>query len=254
MENTRIIDSNFPILTNMPDGGQGIVTIETGSREENIIAFKRKINPNDLNYQPSFFISRDSWKKLFEGRKADGQIWLPKNYEVYGFVFCIAFNNDKPEQPVAYFRIRTIIKDKKTKPNPIAENTIKVLIEVENIAYVDIFKPFKADVPISKQQESIKFVSPTSNPTEYKMVNRAVKNYIKDPMSRHKDFTKLTQEGCIFGKNSPYLDNLKIYRKGSKISFAQLDDGTFTYILSINPDGEINGIKCPVPHTTCFTD
>ena len=249
MANTRIIEPNFPNLLIHPDGG--ISEIQTGSSDFKIDAFEQLM----LNTQPIFFITKANWQKLFDGKGANGRSWLPKGYEVFGFVFCIAFTEEDFKAgriPRAYFRIRTVIKQILIDSR---EATIPAEIETTNIAYVDI----------NSLEDSVKFINHRSE--KYQYVNRGVRTF-KEQLAQHnalKIFAgkQWTQEGCIFGKNSPYLlknifdKNVKV--KGTTVAIGwnvDKNDGhpSFTFILKTNPDGEIDGIKCPVPHTACFTD
>lgn len=255
--NPRLIDPNFPNLPTYP--GEGLIELPVVNNSESKIKdFNALINVNDLNYQPTFFISLDSWKKLFKGLRKNGSKWLPDGYEIFGFVFCIAFTDEIPTR--AYFRIRTIIKDKRIKSTT---KEIKVEIEIDNIAYVDIEKATR-----QPGKNCIKFIDSTF--PEYRMVNGAVKRYKERISSRPVAFQEnpphvqnlriplepYTQEGNIFGRNGHFiLNNLKKGAKGSAISFAwDSEKKAFSFIFNINPTGETQYVPCPLPHVGCKTE
>lgn len=121
---------------------QGLIELNSPSIKEvtdnHITNFR-----NRIRNQPPFFISRDSWRQLVNGiiqTERGEECWLPKGYEVFAFVFCLAFD----KQGYAYFRIRTIIIEtsKRKGEVDIRENnkpkTIEALIETDNIATVNI--------------------------------------------------------------------------------------------------------------------
>lgn len=247
----------FPNLPAFP--GEGLVELPiTNNSETKIKDFNHLIHGANLDYQPSFFISIESWEKLFNGLRADGTKWLPKGYEIFGFIFCIAFNDDHPF-PRAYFRIRTVIKGKKIHSN---EKEIKAVVEIDNIAYVDIEKALR-----HPNKDCTVFINPTS--TEYRRVNNAVKAYKENIHSRPVAFQTtpplsrsilnppepFVQEGNIFGRHSPFLvHNLKSPAKGAKIAFAwDKEKQSFSFIFNINPIAETQKIPCPVPYVGCAT-
>lgn len=102
--------------------------------------------------QPFFFISRDSWEMLAKGETLDGRgrlfSWLEKKYgpewEVAGFVFCLAFDRDEGHNPCdrrfgmtyareiagkAFFRVRTLVRKVGAKD--------KGVVETDFIAFAD---------------------------------------------------------------------------------------------------------------------
>ena len=223
--------------------------------------------------QPSFFISNESWKKLFNGLDDNGNKWIDDSREeVYGFIFCIAFEEIHGGYQ-AYFRIRTILKNniKVQVPdtNLFLENPFPYWIEQNHIAYVDVQLAFDAgenDIDCVKfiDSTSAKFITLNASVTDFK---RNVSQYFERPYPiTNIDEVKLlperlqqvgkyrkTQQGTIFSSKCTFLHNLKNPKVlGSRISFAWDNDSqSYSYIIHINPYGEINGIKCPVPETAC---
>ena len=96
-----------------------------------VTEFKRHV-PN----QPDFFIAKKKWQLLAEGAcltpSGIKKNWVNKQhegYEVFAFVFCVAFGkleshggcpahleSSTPNPAMAYFRIRTILQKKGTQP------------------------------------------------------------------------------------------------------------------------------------------
>lgn len=166
--------------------------------------------------QPSFFISKCSWDLLVNGisRRKDGSLiqWLPANHTVYGFIFCIAFDKDH-----AYFRIRTILKENGVKPekNEKGEKVLKVWIETENIAFVNITTAL-TNMSLEESSDRIKkdclefiYLRDTSAIDEISWINSQVylkttpeilpTNFIKIPQDKKFDEI-LKNEGNYFGK------------------------------------------------------
>lgn len=273
----RIIDRKFPNLNNSSlYPGLGITELANGSetyQTDKIWAFNNLINPQPSTSRPySFFISQDSWHKLFNGLDSNNICWLPIGYEVFGFAFCLAFQKHEPIR--AYFRIRTIIKHRSEKHS--ATNTISVKIDPNKIAYVDLNK---IDNPthwidcvtffdnlyvtplleVNKDVDKYKFfirrnLSLFNRPTtNLKDVKARLQGIPKEKWESVGDNTAILQEGSVFGKNSPFLLNLwNEGVKGSMISIAwDKDEQLTSFIFSINPYGETSRIPCPVPYTAC---
>lgn len=235
------------------------------TKDDRINAFKRQII-GDIA-QPDFFISKGSWKRLLNGLNERGTCWLPCGFEVFGLAFCLAFKKQISAYH-AYFRIRTIIKNK---------DDGEIKIERDNIAYVDL--EFADRFPT---KNCLRFITPsTKNPLSLNIlnvVNEDVMNYKNQIFEKPLEQTPVTnideilkakkenpqkpeswneiakiQEGCVFLKNSPYLNHLwESGSTGSKISIAWTEKTQLvSFVFSINPYGETQGLPCPVPVVAC---
>ena len=163
----RLKPEQFPNFDEGPlSASQGLGDVAKNGYISNIEAFKRFF-PN----QPSFYISEASWELLCEGKTSrDAKSWLPPNYEVYAFVFCIAMpksdllNSALPAKTnlnydqYPYFRIRTVIRSTLPvishdfvgsgitvqgsvilgKPKPPQKYYPPAELEIDIIAFVDI--------------------------------------------------------------------------------------------------------------------
>lgn len=210
----------FPKIPNFPSfttNLQGLVKLKTLrerlASDERIKKFNSKI-PN----QPSFLIKKEFWKMLANGENMSGS-WLPKGYEVYAFAFCGAFFRKKVNSnQIAYFRVRTILKENGVK----AKNKIlPVLVEIENIAYVDweialsnvtktpdkkenclffIDKNNSAQLSLKKAIDEDVIVKPSSAIPALNPYNSNIPNSFKDLDSCENMNSIIQNEGSIFGK------------------------------------------------------
>lgn len=151
-----LIERIFPCWDGSSTDG---LIVASGDTANNIGHFNLLMYSANL-IQPSFFISRESWRLLVNGisRNKYGSLiqWMDyRRYEVYGFVFCIAFDEKKG----SFFRIRTILKEKDAKC--VVNNKkkeMKVCVENENVAYVDI------DAALSNPRlDCMRFIDVTDN-------------------------------------------------------------------------------------------
>lgn len=246
----RFSISDFSMLLFINNPSQGLIKLNCFGKFLNWIKvqrFLRKI-PN----QPSFFISRENWDLLANGqiRNAKNDIvkWIPEGFEVFGFVFCVAFNSDvhlfTDSVGKAYFRIRTLLK--KTSCDTI-------IVEEKNIAYVDVFKALKRGVDCLKfidasdsTQDNIRDIIDTEIIVKNKFSSKIPKSF----NDKHLFFNN---EGGIFAKERIWDTLLlKCYNeaKGTLITLTWSGDKPFQRIISF--DFKINGqyntnLPCPIP-------
>lgn len=123
--------------------------------ESEIANYKKRIDEfnsmisNRIPVQPSFFVSKKSWNLLANGQLesniGENVNWIGTdycNYEVFGFLFSIAFDTnfkrkDLPNEQFAYIKISTIIKNNQTEPSKISQLIIK-----DRIAYTNLYFGF----------------------------------------------------------------------------------------------------------------
>lgn len=138
--------ANFPVFDTSPGANQGLFKLTLWQRIVYCIRIREfKYMIPEPPYQPSFFISRKSWERLIRGENVINKY---PGYEVYGFVFCVAFEGDekcKEEEQrhkknrnkigKAYFRVRTILRKLSD-----SSKTGNITVEVEpvNIAYASV--------------------------------------------------------------------------------------------------------------------
>jgi hypothetical protein len=209
-----------------------------------LLTLAEKINSNNridefkikVTDQPSFFISKESWKLLSNGMRPGGAIWVPFGYEVYAFVFCVAFDrqNLSANKPCAYFRIRTILK---RIDESVVNGKVAVLVDTNNIAYVNINKALLSsiddcveflDVSIPAQKskkDSIdeEVIVKPSSVTIINPYNSQIPNSFKDFSIDGNINSIIKNEGSIFGKEGIWDSLLSIggtyhYQKDSLIS------------------------------------
>lgn len=241
--------------------GNGIKEITISQRDRKMLAFNRRMyDMYNRTEQPSFFISRLSWEKLTMGLRGDGSCWLPKGYEVYGFAFCLAFAKYGSDYR-NYFRIRTLIRNKKNKT---------IWVEVDNIVFADLSK-VNYD-----EQDCLTFINPLISERERQELNHHNRNvqYYKEitrtipldkrPITNLSEIEKLNdpenqekaaknQEGCVFLRKSPLIETLYMRKmKGFLISIGWTSETRLvSFLFSINPHLETEGMPCPIPHTAC---
>lgn len=247
--------SEFNFL--LTSGDQGLKEFDDSEKlyyQNQIEAFK-SIVPN----QPSFFISRESWLKLFQGisYNNDGSInnWTTKprytGFHICAFLICIGFHKgeskeDKPyfgynpltepkKNQKAYIRVRTILKNEKRE---------LIRIETKNIAYGDL------DIALlSDSNDCLKFITDHDfrlNPKVKKLKAKIDKDIHQNPKGypavpeetsripagflstistlsfQQHPFVDITNNGNYFGSNRIWTDLLNTkYPKslGTKISF-----------------------------------
>lgn len=156
--------SDFP---NLDDFSGGLIEIDPEDFNTMVSDFNNLIS---VRYpkQPSFFISKESWKLLANGQQknAFGETinWLKDefpDYEVYAFSFCLAFDleyrrSTPPNEQYAYYRIRTIIKRKDGIPS----DTVAVVVARDNIAYLKL--AFGLGYGKSLRNDDLTFVDSTN--------------------------------------------------------------------------------------------
>lgn len=250
--------TNFPDLSLNPDEGLHELTTPNAKSASNrrIRKFLTKL-PN----QPPFFISKKSWDYLSKGmqiyKDSSGAMvektWISLDYEVYAFVFCIAFSQNDLDKR-AYFRVRTIKKEKiKTEVGAF----MPVEVETDNVAYVDLKKALSnmllpAGTPVSAWQDCLVFVDPSDVITRNSIDNEVVLASFSVPHILslipngfiNGDKSIINNEGDIFSKNR-IMSLLNRYTDlGSKISFTLHLDNVIGFDFKINAQAE-TVIKCP---------
>jgi hypothetical protein len=228
--------------------------------------------------QPNFFISRESWQLLIDGKTISGgseKNWLPPNYEVYGFVFCIATHRNHGNKPNhqerAYFRIRTIIKE-----ISVIDSTdlykIPVLVETDNIAFVELTKALRNNsTPVPSPLENcLEFIAkddigsiigtsglPLKNEIDLEVKDWKDKQLAKTSIIKFIDVLEnrvpIEQEGAIFSKNR-IKEILTKYSeaKGTTIDIAlSITKPAFNFYFDINPGFTTDGMPCPPPEPAC---
>jgi hypothetical protein len=250
----KMIVTNFPDLSSITNEGLRELTnpIEQRDSNQRIRKFLTKL-PN----QPPFFISRKSWDYLSKGMQyyndSTGNMvektWISKDYEVYAFVFCIAFSqNDHNKR--AYFRVRTIKKEKtKTAIGPL----MTVEVETDNVAYVDLgIAISNRGKPKRDWQDCLKFIDPSDVISRNSIDNEVVLASFSVPHTLsliprgfiNGDKSIINNEGDIFSKNR-IMSLLNRYKDlGSKISFTLQPDNVIGFDFKINVQADTE-IKCP---------
>ncbi len=250
--------TNFPNLSsNRNEGLRELISLsEKRSSNRKITKFLTKL-PN----QPPFFISRKSWDYLSKGmqiyKDSSGNMvektWISSDYEVYAFVFCIAFSQNDLDKR-AYFRVRTI---KKEKTKTAVGAFMPVEVETDNVAYVDLKKALSnmllpAGTPVSAWQDCLVFVDPSDVITRNSIDSEVVLTSFSVPHILslipdgfiNGDKSIINNEGDIFGKNR-IMSLLNRYTDiGSKISFTLHPDNVIGFDFKINVQAE-TVIKCP---------
>lgn len=218
--------------------------------------------------QPSFFISKETWRILWEGKNPENDLsWLPEGYVVYGFVFCLAFHGYSSSDPRwitedkgtgAYFRIRTIIKEA-GEEIPV-NGLLKVAVQTINIAYVDSdFISARQDNVVFLSKDNLEPLSRVNAQVVRKEGNGRLTDFFRTkensiPRSVFEDKSNiLSNEGCIFGSKR-IEDILKDEsRKGTTISLAiraknPVEQSGFEvfYRFKVNPYYDTN-LPCPNP-------
>lgn len=236
----------------------------------------------DRSNQPSFFITNKTWEMLCNGENHAGK-WLADDYEVYGFVFCLALKrwetHDKENRGkekgklfgYAYFRIRTIVKKKATDLAGISG--FEAFVEEENIAYADILEALRDNSELNTEQ--VKFLTPEDEELrkiiDKEVVKKGNEAYLRETFfgdshpsagqdKKRKIYGIFSNEGGIFGKDR--IKEIK-QEKGARVSIAcnirpydeekDKEDGQpdlsrreIYYHFKINPQYKTN-IPCPMP-------
>lgn len=256
------------------DPNQGLEILGTNDLTPSIreLIYQARINrfKTSIPNQPPFFIDRESWELLSQGKGKDSlgniKLWLPSGYSVYAILFCLAF--DEPTFVAAhlpkfgYFRVRTIlVKDEEVAIG----GNINVHVEEENIAYADLNTAF-TNVRNLTQENCLKFLlksdilsKPTydkvqrevplkSNPGSVSLLPTVFIDFVDN-----KKKSKITNEGNYFGKDRimSLLDRYRDQNKGSLISLAQIGGSKpkVTFHFKINLTAAPT-LPCPEP-TVC---
>jgi hypothetical protein len=240
MRNSKIIDLPNLSTTN-------IDTISEGEKDKYVNDFKLL-----FHYQNSFKISKDSWRKLLKGEGDAGVSWIQSNEKVIGFVFCLFYNQD---HKILDFRIRTII-EKQFWIVPFFNFLVRIpkwlnlnltFVEQNNIAYTNLFQG-------GGGSENLVFCDDTAG--EFMLINRMVEDFKRNAKGIFNipDGHNFTQQGEIFRSDCDFMNNLGTSAKDYftvSLGWDKAITETFNFIISINPNGLINGIKCPAPETGC---
>lgn len=198
--------------------------------------------------QPSFLITRNSWKLLMEGevRRPDGSIWnwVAKqypNYKVFGFVFCVCEVTDEfAETIVLYFRIRTILKN----INSTSKGS-QIIVDSENFAYTVMYNDAS-----KKGSDNLMFIEETENSFGRRgsINNEVIKvpdfGYSQNPIAMK--LGKIQNNGNYFSKER--IDNILLQNQnslGTVISIGAEPSG-FKFYFKVNPKFETN-LPCPTP-------
>ncbi len=260
-------NENFNKLLNLPTNAIIEISGDNAKEQANekINLFKENLQTSSVII-PTYLISADSWKRLLNGIDASGNCWLKEYEEVHGFVFCIAF----VDKTIPYFRIRTVVLDKRefieTPSIGIGgggnriQNLRRISIETNHIAYADhqnAKNPLGLDSIIFIDYNSSSFSRVNYDVSNFKTSGRGIFKNFKVPMPETGSHNEI-QEGLIFSSKCTFLKYLKDadgnIAKGSKVSFGW-DKESITFVLHINPYGYIDGIKCPSPVEGCnFTE
>jgi hypothetical protein len=260
---------DFPAFTTSL---QGLVKLKTrrerSESDRRISNFKSKV-PN----QPSFLIKKEFWKKLANGENNSGS-WLPTGYEVYAFAFCIAFDKHKvTSNPIAYFRVRTILKEIGVKAK---NKKLSVLVEVDNIAYVDWDTALSNVTKTPDEKANCLFFIDKNNPSHLSRRNRIdeeivvkptssiptinpynsnIPNSFKDLDSDKKMNSIIQNEGSIFGKNGIWNKLLSAegkynFNKDTTISLTWNDvTNHISLDIKINDQYGVDSLRdCPFPN------
>lgn len=252
----------------------GLQTPEQGLIELRNLAEKRE---NDLKIeafkvfaptQPDFLISNQHWKLLASGISLDTDHsteinWLKdtySGYEVYGFVFCVAFRITHDNQKKAYFRVRNILKK-------IGDDTCDLIVDTDNIAYVDVEKAidkpsencliFLSEYDTPDRANLKKVIDDEVYTTKKRLaaakrsaqLARTPRGFIKVEGVNEKQTIIIKNEGSIFGKNRIWEQILNNTYKGkdSRISFTWNGlDKTIGLDFKINAQLATK-IDCPDP-------
>ena len=275
----------FNAFDTAPGSNRGLFKLTFWQRIEyflKALAFKRRI----LNQpQPSFFIRKESWERLFAGenvleknnnfKHSDGK---KRQYEVYGFVFCVAFTKDKlkkefyekygekdPDQPTkyddknmlkggkAYLRVRTILREINQNAS---SQIINVEVETEAIAFTDLelalgnmgtttdslvfLQP--GDPRITEINSDVIVNHPSGTPAPAN--NSGIPQTFKDRCGSF-----IEKEGHIFSKDrmKEILDKYP-HSEGSKITLIWNEkQKVISFKIKVNPEYGTE-IPCPQPN------
>ena len=276
-----------PDFESIPNGGlRKLTTVdEKILHNAKIENFKRVICPS----QPSFYISKEFWDRLIAGQYEDGTSWLPANYEVYAFVFCIAetsYGYIEFPSPVFYFRIRTIIrlkseaklpKEQGWKPKILRSQVIYGMPEVEisNIAFIKINSDGEpagfqfvreGDIEqINQRNNDVNTWKHGSGDGQYHVnggLQNAVQLPVKDSPTKF-GAIKSNQEGVIFSRKR--IEEVLKGSKGTKIEFAldfaedatQSESGYYKpieFVFTVEPEFQIATIPYIPQHQFKLTN
>ena len=251
MANPNFLQPPVPLVFDANGGLRQLNWIQRICYWFKIQAFKIKV-PN----QPNFFISTDSWKLLINGSgqdQAGSWQWLQEGYEVYAFVFCVAFERErKYSRANGYFRVRTILKNTKTgdiqvSPNNIAFGNLSYALGTSKSERSDDleFVRSEKDGVLERINEEV-IIKPDldtfGNPA-------IIPNSFKENIGSKKERSIISNEGNIFSKYRIWDDILTNYSDatGTYISLAW-NRKTKAIILNfkVNPEYEAT-VPCPPP-------
>jgi hypothetical protein len=226
--------------------------------------------------QPGFYISNESWQLLAEGKQKDefGHVkkWIDdENYEIYAFVFCIAYDVQLLNGPFltnfkhssSFLRIRTILKKKAQLGT--SDRETEVLVETDRIAFLDIRAAMA-----HPGKDCLRFINglDTGNPAHIAMKTSIDQSILVSKMSQELGVpfnrnipeklttrsglteattSKIENEGMIIGKSEIWdqILNNRYEGKGSNvfIAFCQWSKKA-ALVLKIN-DSFASTIPCP---------
>lgn len=231
---------------------------------QNIESFGKLINQTG---QPNFFITSSELEELSKGAK----LTVDKGYEVFGFLFCIAIrkkvNSSNEGAGNAYFRIRTIYKEKGGSDD-------NLFVDTQRIAFADLDKAMSTGA----KNGTVTFLY---DDTDSKQI--AMRKVVTDEVYKKAEWKTfgdgiLTKGNLQDGnKKSVVISNIgtsikkdrliEILKKGpfAEISFAlsPVDDKDpiriiadhkenasrlFYYHIKVNPEYE-SDLPCPLPFT-----
>jgi hypothetical protein len=224
-------------------------------KDKYIKDFRDLIN---LPSQKQYRISSKNWNMLKNGEYSNGNKWINKNEEVIGFVFCIFFNPDDHEN-IAYFRIRSIFQ-KKYLVIPTLNFKIKIP-HILNFHQMYIEQNYVAYTSNKKGTiDDLNFIYDSSQIPKLNTINAYVDDF-KRNWAKHLNSKPIPniikgnspQQGVIFKSNTGFMNQLDTLGKTEfTVDFGWDETShSFNYIISINPYGLINGIKCPAPDSGC---
>jgi hypothetical protein len=232
----------------------------TGIRSSDANDYINKFN-SIIREQKKFRVSKCSWEKLKAGKDKSGVSWLMPFEKVVGFVFCIYFKEEQGSY-TATFRIRTITE----RPKFYNFKILNWRFSIPNLLRQKVNFVEQNYIAHPKDDGSDLLFIDDSDPY-FNRINNLVQNYKNDPeryfgigntpgTEKNPTFNtkqKSAQQGVIFKSNTVFMDQLdSLNKQDFTISFgwdSKLPN--FNYIISINPDGLINGIKCPIPYEGC---
>lgn len=259
---------NFPAFTTPLQGLVELDALGISESDARITNFNSKI-PN----QPSFLIKKEFWEKLANGENMVGS-WLPTGYEVYAFAFCVAFDKQTvTSNPIAYFRVRTILREKGVKAK---NKKLPVLVEIDNIAYVDWDTALSNVTKTPDKKVNCLFFIEKNNPSHLSRRNRIdeeivvnptsviptinpynskIPNSFKDLDSDKKMNSIIQNEGSIFGKDGIWNKLLSAegkynFNKDTTISLTWNDvTNHISLDIKINDQYGVDSLRdCPFPN------